>query len=222
MASLVRLIIECATDHANMLNVGYSRLSDYGIAWVLSRIFMEIHRMPRVNESYRLETRVVSLDRHSSERRFELMDSEGCILALIKTIWVAIDVRERKLANISMLEELASVAVPWSPDSPQVVKLRPLAEGVMLKAVDVAFSDLDINRHVTTARYIDLIVSSFSPEWHDKNRILRFDAAFMHETLAHEVMEVVMAEINHDETRVDIVADSTPRVLSRIVHTPRT
>ena len=46
LQSLVREIIDAATEHANSLGFGYARLIEDGNAWVLSRLSIEMSRFP--------------------------------------------------------------------------------------------------------------------------------------------------------------------------------
>ena len=50
LATLVADVIQVATDHANALGVGYSRLIQDGNSWVLSRLTIEIDRLPRIHD----------------------------------------------------------------------------------------------------------------------------------------------------------------------------
>lgn len=222
LASLVRHIIESATEHANRLNVGYTRLAETGIAWVLSRIALEIYRMPGVNERFSLETRVTSVDRHSSDRLFEVTDAEGRVVALARTVWVALDIRERKLADLSMLSELRDIAAPWSPACAPPRRLRAQKEPAEVRSVNVWYSDLDINRHLTTTRYIDFMVSAFPLEWHDANRITRLDVVFMRETLPGATVEVATTPVSDHEVQIDISQEGNPHVLGMFTYRPRT
>ena len=56
LQSLVREIIDAATDHANALGFGYDRLLANGNAWVLSRLCVEMQRFPAVGDTYTLTT----------------------------------------------------------------------------------------------------------------------------------------------------------------------
>ncbi len=55
-AMLIQQIIEVATEHADLLGVGFKRLQEDGNLWVLSRIAIDIHRYPRLLERYSLKT----------------------------------------------------------------------------------------------------------------------------------------------------------------------
>lgn len=222
LSSLVRHIIESATEHANRLNVGYTRLSETGIAWVLSRLAIEIRRMPRVNERFSLETRVTAVERHSTDRLFELTDAEGRAVAAARTVWVALDIRERKLADLSLLSELRDISAPWSPACAPPKRLRAVKEPHTSREVEIWYSDLDINRHLTTTRYIDMSMSAFPLEWHDANRVTRLDAMFMKETLPGSTVTLATTQTAPGQVQVDISQGGTPHFVALLTFAPRT
>lgn len=221
LSSLVRHIIESATEHANRLNVGYTRLAETGIAWVLSRLAIEIRRMPHVNERFSLETRVTAVDRHSSDRLFEIADGEGNVVAVARTVWVALDIKARKLADLSMLHELKAIAAPYSPACAPPRRLRMQKEPHSVRTVDVWYSDLDINRHLTTTRYIDFMVSCFDLAWHDANRITRLDVMFMRETLPGATVEIASTAVSDHEIQLDVKQQGEAHVMGLIAYAPR-
>ena len=221
LSTLVRHIIESATEHANRLNVGYSRLAETGIAWVWSRLALEMKRMPRVNERFSLETRVTAIDRHSSDRLFEITDAEGKQLGMARTVWVALDIANRKLADLSMLTELAAIAAPYSPACAPPKRLRMQKQPDTVKDLSVCYSDLDINRHLTTTRYIDFMVSAFDMEWHDRNRISRMDVVFMRETLPGASISIATTALSDREVQLDISQNGEAHVLGLFTHEPR-
>ena len=53
---LLTRIIEVATEHADMWNIGYSTLSADNLAWVLSRVSIEMTQYPKVNRKYTVVT----------------------------------------------------------------------------------------------------------------------------------------------------------------------
>ena len=74
---LVQRVIEVATEHANALGIGYATLSVHGIAWVLSKISIEMQRYPDINEDYCLTTWIESYNRRFCDRCFAVTGAPG-------------------------------------------------------------------------------------------------------------------------------------------------
>lgn len=184
LATLVERVIELATDHANMIGVGYDRLIADGCAWVLSRISIETSRMPAMHEDYSLTTWIESFNRHFSERNFEIR-AGGEVIGYIRTVWVAINISTRRPADLSGIASLAdTVSTRRCPIAPQP-KLRFPAESTPRREGSYRFlaTDIDFNRHVTTVRYVNLVLDILPVSVYDLRHVSRFDIAFRHEAM---------------------------------------
>ena len=191
LQSLVRELIELATLHANNLGVGYDRMHELGLAWVLSRLSVEMERWPQVNTSYTIETWVQNHNRRFSERDFRITDADGCTLGYARSIWMAIDEKTRAGGDLSQLTPLVEVANPIEiPMAPMSRMSAKLPDGVPADDYTFTFTDCDNNRHVTTARYVELMLNTRSMDFYDRNRVARFDIAFHHENRYGETVAV--------------------------------
>lgn len=180
---LVERIIETATEHANILHIGYADLAPLNIGWVLSRLSFEVDHWPGINSEYTLRTWITDCERFRSTRSHELLDSRGRVVGRVRTVWAAIDTARRTAADLSVLDPAAFVCpereCPLLPMRP----IRPL--GVCDEGFDYVFrvSDLDVNRHVTTARHVELCLDACPLEWYDEHDLHGLDMAFQHEGL---------------------------------------
>lgn len=183
LSSLVNLVIDVATAHANLLGVGYAHMMETNSSWVLSRLNADILTMPTVNRSYRMVTWVESLNRLFSDRLFRLEDAAtGDVMAWIHTTWMAIDMDTRRPTDLTRHQALAEVVSEREFGGSRGGKLLPLpAECAASYPYLVRFSDIDVNRHLTTRRYIQLLVDLWPLEMYERNRVERFEIAFKHE-----------------------------------------
>lgn len=197
--------IEVATDHANMLGVGFEHLIKYGQSWVLSRMVVEMTEWPRVNENYTIETWVVSLNRAFSDRHFRVLDERNRICGYARSTWVAIDMERRILGDISRLDPLreaitCAVECPVDPCG----KHRPLGpEAKPAVTKRFAYSDIDSNRHVNTVRYVEMLMDCYSADFHASHRVRRLEVSFMRECVYGEEGTIYMGADGNAELRVD-------------------
>ena len=84
-------------------------------------------------------------------------------------------------------------------------------------------SDIDVNRHVTTRRYIDLITDIWTLDKYIDNRVSRFEIAFKHEARYGQESETLMLPNKTVEGAydVEIRVDDTACALARITFIPR-
>jgi len=84
---LCKLLQEAATSHAADLGVAVETLIQGGVAWVLSHLRLTVNRWPGVDAEIIVKTWPEAANRLFTERRFEVLDPTGTILATASTLW---------------------------------------------------------------------------------------------------------------------------------------
>lgn len=224
LSRLVTLIIDTATGHANLLGFGYAHMMESNTSWVLSRLSVDILRMPGVNRGYRLVTWVSSVNRIYSERLFELKDAaSGETVAWAHTTWMAIDMDSRRPTDLLCHQALVDVITEREFGGDKGGKLQPLGDDARGYTYIFKVSDIDVNRHVTTRRYIDLITDIWPLDMYAESRVSRFEIAFKREArYAEEALTLMSPHAGVDgayDTEVR-VGDNTC-ALARIYFTKR-
>lgn len=221
LSLLVERVIETATEHANMLHIGFLDLVEYHIGWVLSRLSVEIDRWPVTNSGYALRTWITDLERFWSTRSHELLDVDGNVIGRIRTVWAAIDTEKRTAADLSVLNPEAFVCPDGKCPLPPMRRLTPVKGADRSFDYEFRFSDIDINRHVTSTRYVELVCDTKPLEWYDEHSIFAFDIAFQHECLFGQKIAVNSKETEspegRPETDVEVIKDGVRAVSARLV-----
>ncbi len=221
MSLLVSKIIDIATLHANAWGVGYDRLVRDNQGWVLTRLTVEMRRMPRVNEHYSLSTWIEEYNRHFSVRHMEIADEQGTVLGYASTIWCVIDFTTRVSVDITKLEYISRNALPTKqcPIAPQrrMTNITPTRTATH----EFTYTDCDINSHVNTVRYVELLLNQFDLDFHRGFFAHRLEMSFVKECRYHNQAIVVIDDNAMNDCRLDIVVDETPRVRARISFAPR-
>lgn len=218
---LIARLIEVATEHANSLGIGYAALIKLNLAWVLSRVSVEITRMPGINESYSLTTWIESTNRLFSERCFEITDDQSNILAMARTTWAAIDIASRKPSNPGAFGEVMFPSDPKACPVSPAPRLRDLPENAETEDYTFRYCDLDFNRHVNTVRYIDLILNHWGLEWFDSYDISRFDITFAHECHFGDTIQLRVSTDDRPLSQCELVLDGVRKVGAIIVWRPK-
>lgn len=213
-------IIEVATLHANSWGVGYADMIRNNEGWVLSRVTIEMLRYPKVNEAYTFTTWIEDYNRHFSQRNMEITDHNGEVIGYARTIWMVINFATRESSDISQLSYLReNISTHGCPIAPQG-RLRQITNG---KTTDYTFkyTDCDVNRHVNTVKYLDLLLNQFTLEKYDQNFVKRLEIAFLKETLFGTTAQVNGDDSDPMDCKFSIDVDGTSHVKSRIVFSPR-
>ncbi|MDE6555429.1 MAG: hypothetical protein K2K55_00520 [Duncaniella sp.] len=223
LSSLVAAIIESATGHANVIGVGYNDMMKTNSSWVLSRLAIDIAEMPRLNGTYELTTWITGINRLFSDRCFAIVDkADGRTVVAAHSVWMAIDMDTRRPADLTALNRMTDRISdrPAPCDAPGVIRPFSCAEADCSYDYTVGVSDIDVNRHLTTRRYIDLIVDLQDLGFYDGHRLTRFEIAFKKETRYDEKVVVARRttspEGEEDEYVAMIAADDAPHTLARL------
>ena len=191
---LINRLIEVATLHADEIGIGYGSLVEHRQTWVLSRVAVEMTLYPGVNDHYTVRTWISGINRLFSERDFEILDGNGNIIGHARTVWAVLDTETRTVADISRMEWVRSI-IPADKTCPveKPGRPRPLGE-CRTDHYRFTYCDVDFNRHVNSSRYIELLLNRWSLDFHDRNRLTRFEIAYHHEAYYDEEVEVRLAD----------------------------
>ncbi|MBQ9470154.1 MAG: hypothetical protein IJU72_04275 [Bacteroidales bacterium] len=156
LPALFNHLQEIAWEQVEGMGWGWQTLQQQGCLWVLSRIELEVHRMPRWTEVVTLTTWPRGVDGLFALRDFELHGHSGELLAAATSSWLVLNASThrpmriaqwfegRAFAGYSALGHLApKLSPPTTP--PDTELLHPVRVG-----------DIDMNQHVNNVRYIDL------------------------------------------------------------------
>lgn len=186
---LINRLIEIATLHANQLGIGYASLVERKGTWVLSRVAVEMQRYPEVNENYTIRTWVCGINRLFSERDFEILDGQGATIGWARTLWAVINTETRAAEDISHMLWLEEIIPDKECPVEKPSRLRALKE-YSSTPYTFTYCDMDFNRHVNSSRYIELLLNQWSLDFHDHNRLYRFEISYIHEAHYDQQVEV--------------------------------
>lgn len=219
-AQLVQQIIEVATEHADALGVGFKDLQRDGNLWVLSRVAFEMKRYPHLLENYSLTTWIESYNRHFSERNIEIRAENDEIIGYARTIWVAINIETRRPADLSSIFHISETVCDRPCPIAKQGKIRTSATPQIVHEYTFRISDIDLNRHVNSTRYVELILNQMDIADFDEFFLSRFEIEYKHEAHFNDTVEVASV-ISTDTMTSAINFEGTTMCAARSVMSPR-
>ncbi len=190
--ALINLMIQAAIKSADDLGFGLAYLRRKELFWVLSRMTVEIRSPFHWRDTIIIDSWPRDIDGLSYLRDFEARDKEGNILVVASSAWLAIDMNRKRPTLLNEEANNLFTRLRNKIAGPTVIeKLSPstLTTDSQRKIIPMFF-DFDLNGHVTTTRYIDWIMDSFSMDFHSENRVARMDVNFMQEILPGDLIEL--------------------------------
>ena len=190
-------MMEVAGVHAAQLGISVERLNAAGWGWALSRLVMECGEMPKAGEKARLRTWPSRLERLQFRRDFFLYDMTGQIIARAVTFWVIMDLSTRKLLRMppeyrTLLRGEPELAMDVEKSA---LSRLPLPEAALASEARILArrADLDMNRHVSSVRYMDWIMEAVPQSVWEGCRLRRLEMLYRAEMARGEAIARCMA-----------------------------
>ena len=183
MGVLGNHLLNCAGFHASDRGFGMAVLNENHYTWVLSRLAIEMYDFPKQYEAFSIQTWVENVYRLFTDRNFAILDKEGKPLGYARSIWAMISMEDRKPADLLALhgdgisEYVENKECPIDkPGRVRVVEKELVGEHV------ARYSDIDVNGHVNSIKYIEHVLNLFSLDFYRENIIKRFEIAYVAES----------------------------------------
>ncbi|MBO7142634.1 MAG: hypothetical protein J6V76_05965 [Bacteroidales bacterium] len=203
LASLGNFILDTAGLHAIEINTSIDILNRQNLTWVVTGIHFDINRLPAINTDIRITTRIVEISRLACKRDF-YVEQDGEKIAEISTEWLIINCDTRRPVFLTEV-------LPHIPDliteGAQAAKYKHLRFTIdnpdSTRNHTVRYSDIDINRHLYSMRYIELAMDMPDLETHEQQRLKTADVNYMTEVLYNQEVTMLMKR-DGDSTLIEM------------------
>ncbi|MFC2947988.1 acyl-[acyl-carrier-protein] thioesterase [Virgibacillus sediminis] len=191
ISTLFSYFQEIASLSAASLGVGIDDLEkDYGVAWILMRIKVEVARIPELNEDITIETWAHEPGKLEFKRDFFVRDQQGTPIIRAVSAWVLMDLVERKLKRSSHIPfEYPSGREETAIDY-ELKKLKRVESMKTVYQKVIGYSDIDFNGHLNNSRYVDFILDCLPIIDHQTHEIAAIEVNFNHEALPGETIKL--------------------------------
>jgi medium-chain acyl-[acyl-carrier-protein] hydrolase len=167
--ALVNFHIQVAWHHAQNLGFGIDFLHENALVWMLSRMHIKIYCYPHWDEYIKLQSWPKGIRRLFYLRDFRFFDQQNNIISEATSEWLIINLASRrpKLYNPDhniFQENTGKHAL----EGEVPVLSTPMSEADIF-ANKVVYSDVDLNQHLTTTRYVDWMFDCFDLDFLKQN-----------------------------------------------------
>lgn len=205
MGVLGNHLLNCAGFHATERGFGIATLNESNYTWVLSRLAIELEEMPLQYESFSVQTWIENVYRLFTDRNFAILNKDGKPIGYARSIWAMISMDTRKPADLlslhngSIVDYICQKECPIEKPGRIKVNQNELAGEVVTK-----YSDIDINGHVNSIRYIEHILDLFPLEIFREKRIRRFEMAYNAESYYGDTLAFYKEQVSENEYDIEV------------------
>jgi medium-chain acyl-[acyl-carrier-protein] hydrolase len=209
MGHLGNHLLNAADFHSNDRGFGMNYLNPIHKTWVLSRLVIEMEEMPKSYAKFAVETWVENAMRFFTNRNFKVQDvNTGKVYGYGRSVWAMIDTDTRQPTDIlsihdgeinNYLEKEKECPI----EKPTRVKMDNEAE--LVRTIDTNYSDVDVNGHINSVKYIEHILDLWSIDWYKEHRIARFEIAYVAESHCGDKLSFYREQAADDTSYIRIM-----------------
>lgn len=207
MGVLGNHLLNAAGNHSQKRGWGISALNENHHTWVLSRLSIEMTEMPRNYQHCQVSTWVESVMKLFTTRNFAIKDAEGRPMGYARSVWAMIDTETRRPCDLVTLYDgdLLNYVVS---DEENVCPIEGhgrfrFRDAQLVRTLTTCYSDIDINGHVNSIKYIEHILNLFSRQQMERG-IKRFEIAYKAESYIGDTLSFYVQPVDDNEIDVEV------------------
>ena len=207
MGVLGNHLLNAAGNHSQKRGWGISALNENHHTWVLSRLSIEMIEMPRNYQHCQVSTWVESVMKLFTTRNFAIKDAEGNPMGYARSVWAMIDTETRRPCDLVTLYDgdLLNYVVS---DEENVCPIEGhgrfrFRDAQLVRTLTTCYSDIDINGHVNSIKYIEHILNLFSRQQMERG-IKRFEIAYKEESYMGDTLSFYVQPVDDNEIDVEV------------------
>lgn len=166
--------------HADLGGISFSDMQAHHQAWVMSKMRLEIIRLPKWRDKVRVKTWIKSLENSRSTRCLELYLGEEK-LAGCETYWAVLNTQIRRPENLALPHEHFQKFPGNSATEKSVQRINLDVPFEKIVDYTVQLSDLDIVNHANNVKYLEWCLNLMDKKLILKQQIKGFEMNFLKE-----------------------------------------
>ena len=207
IASLFNILIEAAWAHAQVMDWGYDSLKSNNLFWVLSRIYFQVEKYPAWQDEITLNTWSAGTDGMYAYREYIVENEQGEILFRASTAWLILDMETHKIFRLSDYRTTFPKRIDANAcRSPK--RIKPGIHNEKMNFYSVLFSDLDINQHFNSVKYVERVLDDFGIDFLNNNEPAELEVNYLKEGQAGDSIAVTQTQISENDYLNCLVRES--------------
>lgn len=207
ISSLFNILIEAAWAHAQVMDWGYDSLKSNNLFWVLSRMYFQVEKYPDWQDQITLNTWSAGTDGVYAYREYIVENERGEILLRASSAWLILDMENHKIFRLNDYRTTFPKRIDANAcRAPKRVKADIHTE--KLNFYPVLFSDLDINKHFNSVKYVERVLDDFGIDFLNIHEPAELEVNYLKEGVAGDRIAVTRTELAENEFLNCLVRES--------------
>lgn len=198
MTSIIDFFNDVAVYHAEKAGLSLEYMLENNMAWILYKWDINIKRYPKYGEKITVGTEAYAKRKFYAYRKFYILDSKGETIATANSVWLLINVKERKAIRITE-HILEAYDLVNKNDIIKVDKIGNVQEEKNSIEFKVRYSDIDTNGHVNNEKYAAWMIESVPLDVVENYNLKNIKIKYRKETMYGETVKVLSEAEDKDD-----------------------
>ena len=185
--------------HAELGGISFSDMQVNNQAWVLSRMRVEIGRLPKWRDIVTVKTWIHSLENSRSIRCLEMYIGDEKIVGC-ETFWAVFNTETRRPENLALPHEHFEKYPNNKATEIQISKIDTTIDKILVTEKKVLLSDLDIVNHANSVKYIEWCLDYVEPKLLLNQSLQSFEMNYLKEVSLEEIMTIEKSSVDNPMT----------------------
>lgn len=188
-----------AATHAELGGISFSDMQVHHQAWVLSRMRVEIKRLPKWKEIVTIKTWINSLENSRSIRCLEMYIGDEKIVGC-ETFWAVFNTQTRRPENLALAHAHFQKYPNDKATELQFSKIDTSIDVTLAAEKTILLSDLDIVNHANSVKYLEWCLDYVEPKSLLNQKIESFEMNYLKEVSLAEIISIEKSILNNPMT----------------------
>jgi len=207
ISSLFNILIEAAWAHAQVMDWGYDSLKSNNLFWVLSRMYFQVEKYPAWQDQITLNTWSAGTDGIYAYREYILENEKGEVILRASSAWLILDMETRKIFRLSEFRDTFPKRIDANAcRNPK--RIKPDTHPEILNYSPVLFSELDINKHFNSVKYVERVLDDFGIDFLNSHEPAELEVNYLKEGQAGDRIAVTNTQLSESENLNCLVRES--------------
>ena len=175
--------------HAELGGISFSDMQVHNQAWVLSRMRVEVKRLPKWRDVVTVKTWINSLENSRSVRCLELYIGDEKIIGC-ETFWAVFNTETRRPENLALAHEHFEKYPNDKATEIQFSKIDTAIDKAFVAKKTILLSDLDIVNHANSVKYLEWCLDYVPPKLILNQKLESFEMNYLKEVSLGETVSI--------------------------------
>lgn len=182
ISDLFKHLQEVASQHSDLMKIGFDDLKSKQGAWVLTKQLLEITELPRALEEFTVHTWSNRHNKIVANRNFLVTNQANQPIIKASSDWVVLNLEKRRIIPLSKinLDYIQSYNYELFPANLEKILVNSDYK-INEFTKKVRFSDIDINGHMNNTCYVDMVLDSMAEYFTEQYQLKRINTNFIQE-----------------------------------------